>query len=210
VIQLEGFEVAVSEIAAKVEHFLDSTQTPIVLIDGPAGSGKTTLALQLREALFQRELPVPRVVPMDDLYPGWEGLRQGAVYLVQRILGPLSRGEVASWQNWDWSNNQRGGEDVGNGHRSFEPGGILIVEGCGSLSQASKPLANLSIFIERDQAARAMAIKERDGNHFDPYWDLWLAQEKEFYEQENSKDLADYVVTNEPYLRAKCECQRSG
>lgn len=193
---IEGFEEAVAEIAKRIEQVADIYPTPVILIDGPAGSGKTTLAAALAEALFQKRLPLPRVLPMDDLYPGWEGLRQGANYLVDKVLTPLSKNQVANWQTWDWVKNERGGDDGGNGHRSFEPGGILIVEGCGSLSHASKPLANLSLFIERDEAARSAAIKDRDGNRFDAFWDIWLSQEQEFYEVENSKALADLTVLN--------------
>lgn len=193
---IDGFEEAIAEIAHRIEQLSETSPTPVVLIDGPAGSGKTTLANLIREALFQNELPVPKVLSMDDLYPGWEGLRQGANYLVDKVLTPLSRNQTANWQNWDWAENRRGGNDVGNGHRSFEPGGILIVEGCGSLSQASKPLANLSIFLQRDEKARRAAIKDRDGNRFDEFWEIWLSQECEFYEIENSEALADLMVMN--------------
>ena len=191
-----GFEEAVPEIAQRIEQLAEIYPTPVILIDGPAGSGKTTLANLIREALFQNELPVPRVLPMDDLYPGWEGLRQGSNYLIDKVLTPLSKNQTANWQNWDWAKNERGGNDVGNGHRSFEPGGILIVEGCGSLSHASKTLANLNIFIERDETARSAAIRHRDGNRFDAFWEIWLSQEQEFYEIENSIELADLTVLN--------------
>ena len=193
---LNGFEPAVFEIAKRVAQIAQTTQTPIVLVEGPAGSGKTTFANLLREALFQAERMAPRVLSMDELYPGWKGLRQGANYLIEHVLSALSMGQAATWQTWDWVLNERGGSDVGNGHRSFEPGGILIVEGCGSLSQASKPLASLSIFIDRPEAARWAAIRGRDGERFDAHWDLWLAQEQEFYRQEGSVGLADYLVTN--------------
>ncbi|MGO1280054.1 MAG: AAA family ATPase, partial [Cellulosimicrobium funkei] len=42
--------------------------TRLVVVDGPAGSGKTTLAAQLEAAL------PAQVLHMDDLYEGWRGL----------------------------------------------------------------------------------------------------------------------------------------
>ena len=44
-----------------------------LLIDGPSGAGKTTLALQIGEALG-----IP-VVHLDDFYPGWGGLAEGCL-----------------------------------------------------------------------------------------------------------------------------------
>jgi uridine kinase len=194
--ELKGFAEAVPEISKRVFDLAEQLASPVVLIDGRAGSGKTTLAKLVQESLFANGLPVPRVLSMDELYPGWEGLRQGAAYLVDKVLLPISQNRSAHWQNWDWEQQRRGGPDIGNGHRSFEPGGILIVEGCGSLSEASKSLSNLSIFIERSEADRKKAISERDGDRFDAYWEIWLAQEQEFYQSEASDQIADIRILN--------------
>ena len=192
--ELAGFSNAVPEITRRISDLAEQLPTPIVLIDGRAGSGKTTLASLLQAALFESQLPLPRVLAMDDLYPGWEGLKQGSNYLIDNVLIPLSQNRPAQWQTWDWEKGVRGGQDIGNGHRSFEPGGILIVEGCGSLSVTSRALANLSIFTERDEEQRRRAILERDGTRFDSYWELWLAQEQEFYQAEASDQIADLRI----------------
>jgi len=65
--------------------------TPIVLIDGRAGSGKSTFAEKLQNLLFREGDSLPRIIHMDDLYPGWDGLAQGAEYLQRAILTPLLR-----------------------------------------------------------------------------------------------------------------------
>ena len=82
-------------------------QTPIILIDGRAGSGKSTLADALQRQLFRDGETLPRVIHMDDLYEGWDGLDAGADYLQRMILNPLSRGQKAEWQMWDWSLDER-------------------------------------------------------------------------------------------------------
>ncbi|MEY3662995.1 MAG: hypothetical protein RI919_511, partial [Actinomycetota bacterium] len=72
----------VAALAAGVLDLVDEgVQTPIVLIDGRAGSGKSTLANALQRRLFKDGETLPRLIHMDDLYPGWGGLAAGAEYL---------------------------------------------------------------------------------------------------------------------------------
>ena len=49
---------------------------PTFLIDGPSGSGKTTLAAEIEQ--HWNSAVKLQVVHMDDLYPGWDGLAEGA------------------------------------------------------------------------------------------------------------------------------------
>ena len=65
------------------------TPTPIILVDGRTGSGKTTFAAALQNRLFQKGESAPRVIHMDDLYEGWDGLQAGVDYLIRQILSPL-------------------------------------------------------------------------------------------------------------------------
>jgi uridine kinase len=134
---------------------------------------------------------------MDDLYPGWEGLRAGSGYLIQNILQPLSQGKLAAWQLWDWSNDKRGApEEPGNGWREFAGGNILIVEGCGSLSQQAREMSNLGVWLEVPREVRRDRWQVRDSGKFDEFWGLWQAQEDAFYESEKSDLLADLIVLN--------------
>ena len=188
------FPQALETITSKALELVDKFPTPIILIDGRAGSGKSTLAAQVQEALFKQLEQLPRLIHMDDLYPGWDGLRAGSHYLNQNILTPLANGKTASWQIWDWNENRRGGKDAGNGWREYSGPGLVIVEGCGSLSRSSKALSQLSIWLEVDQATRRTRWIERDGTKFEEYWGPWSAQEDEFYQVEKSAELADLVI----------------
>jgi uridine kinase len=134
---------------------------------------------------------------MDDLYPGWEGLEAGSHYLVRQILSPLAKGEIAHWQIWNWEQSKRGNPaEPGDGHREFEGGTPLIVEGCGALSRASSELADLRIFLEADDQLRKQRWRERDHGRFDDYWAIWAAQEDVFYQQEKSESLAEIRLTS--------------
>ena len=177
----------IKKISSKVLELIDrGNQTPIVLIDGRAGSGKSTFAESLQQQLFRDGESAPRVIHMDDIFEGWDGLALGSDYLVRFILQPLSRRETASWQDWSWVKNQR------SSWREFSGGTPLIVEGCGSLTERSKEHADISIWLEASEETRRARWIQRE-RHLDKF-DFWAAQELDFYAREKSQSLADLVI----------------
>jgi uridine kinase len=175
----------------------DQLPTPVILVDGRAGSGKSSFAEELRNELFRQSDGAPTLIHMDDLYPGWEGLAAGSAYLVQNILEPLSKSKPAAWQKWDWISGRRGEPtEPGNGWREFAGGNVLMVEGCGSLSRQSRELAQLSVWIEAPRDVRRARWQARDAGKFDDFWGIWQAQEDHFFETEKSSNLADWIIEN--------------
>jgi hypothetical protein len=177
----------IEKISSQVLELIDrGNQTPIVLIDGRAGSGKSTFAEALQQQLFRDGESAPRVIHMDNIFEGWDGLSLGSDYMVRFILNPLSRRETASWQDWSWVKNQR------SSWREFSGGTPLIVEGCGSLTERSKEHADICIWLEASEETRRerWIIRER---HLDKF-DFWAAQELDFYAREKSQSLADLVI----------------
>jgi pantothenate kinase len=179
-------DALLADLSAAVLDLVDEgKQTPIVLIDGRAGSGKSTLADALQRKLFKDGETLPRVVHMDDLYPGWDGLVAGAEYLQRFILGPVASRKTANWQLFDWSLGER------REWREFSGGTPLIVEGCGALNLQSSDVADISVWLEVDQAVRFERWVAREGN--DEHWAAWAAQEEDFYARERSAELARVV-----------------
>jgi uridine kinase len=194
---MQDFHQAVTAITKQVVSLVDKNPTPIILIDGRAASGKSHLAAQLKNVLFKELEQAPRLIHMDDLYAGWEGLQLGSFYLNQQILQPLAAGKAAHWQLWDWQEGERGrADEPGNGWREFSGGTPLIVEGCGAISRVSSELADLRVWIEAPKELRHARWLERDGEKFNDFWHIWAAQEDEFYQQEKSQQLADLVIEN--------------
>lgn len=192
-----NFDLGLKEASERLLELSSKVPTPVVLIDGRAGSGKSLFASRLAENYFAENRQAARIVRLDDLYPGWEGLVAGSVYAREQILEPISAGKKASWQIWDWDKSSRGASnEAGNGFREFSGGTALILEGCGALSKASAPLASLTIWIAADDATRRQRFTERDGGRFDEHWGVWAAQEEEFYEAEKSQGLAELVIQN--------------
>ena len=186
--QLNEDQLALIEkISSQVLELIDrGNQTPIILIDGRAGSGKSTFAESLQQQLFRDGESAPRVIHMDNIFEGWDGLALGSDYMVRFILQPLARRETASWQDWSWVKNQR------SSWREFSGGTPLIVEGCGSLTERSKEHADISIWLEASEETRRERWIQRE-RHLEKF-DFWAAQELDFYAREKSQSLADLVI----------------
>lgn len=182
-------ETAASAIAERTLELVDEgVATPIILIDGRAGSGKSTLASLLQNELFRAGESSPRVVHMDDLYDGWDGLQAGVDYLQRMIISPVANRRKASWQEFDWALGER------NRWREFEGQTPLIVEGCGSISRLAAQSSQIKIWVEAPDEIRYQRWLEREGS--EENFGRWAAQEVEFYARERSTELADITVSN--------------
>ena len=179
----------VEEALSAIEPIAD--KATIILIDGKTGSGKTDFAKALQNQLFRLIDQAPRLISMDDLYPGWGGLNEGSMYLIRQILIPLSKNQTAYWNNFDWEKEARV-----DALSSFSGGTPLIVEGCGSLSLASSELSDYSVWLSAPDETRRQRFSARDNGAFDEYFEKWTKQENEFYSIHRSESLANLRVEN--------------
>ncbi len=156
----------------------------LVCVDGPAGSGKTTLAAALAAALGEGAV----VVHLDDLYEGWAGL--GGVWerVEAQILRPLERGHPGRWQRYDWE-AERFAE-----WRDLPVPEFLIFEGCGSAPRAVDGRANQIAFVEAPADVRLARGLARDGEHMREHWLRWMAEEEAEFARERTRERADVVV----------------
>lgn len=150
---------------------------PRILIDGRSGSGKTELARALVSAW-----PEAQLVRLDALYPGWDGLEAGSAAVPQVLT-------EHRWREWDWVRSKPGG------WRELDPAHPVIVEGVAALSRASRPLADLAVWVEfaddAERKRRALA-RTHDGDYA-ANWERWAAQEEAFLARERPRELADLI-----------------
>jgi len=151
----------------------------LVVVDGPAGSGKTTLAAQLGAAL------PAQVVHMDDLYEGWSGLRAGTDRLVTQVLEPWSEGRDGRYERYDW-----GAGAYAESH-DVPRAPFLVVEGCGAGARRLGRLTTLLVWVEAPDDVRLARGLARDGEDARDHWLDWMGEEREVYAAEGTAERAD-------------------
>lgn len=174
-------ERALTAAASAIGTALTTAARPLVLIDGRSGSGKTTLA-----ALVAARCGA-QVVALDDIYPGWDGLADGAEIARRDVIAPYARGERAHWRRWDWAAHATAEE-----HR-VEADRPLIVEGAGVLTPQSAALADVRVWLSCATELRRRRALARDGETYRPYWDRWAAQEERHLSAHDPASLATHL-----------------
>ena len=154
----------------------------LVCVDGPAGSGKTTLAAAIADVV-----PEAHVVHCDELLQGWRGL-PGLGRTVEAFLEPLAHGGGSRWTRWDWA-----ADDWAESH-PVEAGGLLVLEGTGSWSPAIAPLVGVLAWVEAESELRLRRGMTRDGEHMRPQWEQWRIDEDLLFARLGTRAHADLVV----------------
>lgn len=168
----------------------------IVAVEGRSGSGKSTVAEQVRRALSDRGEPVA-VLTMEDLYPGWDGLAEAPALLREWVLLPLARGGEAAWHRYDWARGGFGKERAGLPADLAEHGGTLVVEGCGSGAAPVRDLVDLLVWVEASEEARSRRLDGReDAGEYAPYRARWARQEDSLYAFDPPRERADLRLDN--------------
>jgi hypothetical protein len=180
----EALTVAVGAVSARVAAV--GAANPVVLIDGRSGAGKSSLARRLVSTWPGRGRV--QLVALDDLYPGWDGLADGARYARETILLPHAKGTIGVWQRWDWEAGERA-----EAH-AVDPSLPLVVEGSGLLTAAAAPLADVRVWLDAPDRSRKDRALHRDGDTYRPHWERWAKQEDEHLVRDEPQTLASLVL----------------
>jgi uridine kinase len=162
----------VPDLVRSVRAALDDTSGRPVLVgvDGRSGAGKTALAARLAAALEDAGA-VAAVVHLEDLYPGWTGLRAGLAVLCRDVVAPLRAGRAAAYPSWDWLAGAPGPVLTAPAAQ------VVVLEGVGVLSAACAHRLDVRVWLEAPDHVRRARALARDGATFAPWWDTWAAQE---------------------------------
>ena len=152
----------------------------LICIDGPAGSGKTTLAGQVAD------MSGAPIVRMDDLYPGWEGLF-AVEPEVLGLLRPLSEDRTGSYRRFDWAAGAYAETHL------VEPVPLLVLEGVGSGNRAWRHLVTTLVWVEAPDDLRLARGLARDGDGYREHWRRWMDDEARLFAEEETRTRADLV-----------------
>ena len=171
--EFEPILSAISEISAH------KTEPILIAIDGPAGSGKTSLANQL-----SNKLNSVTTIHMDDLYNGWEDALTATLTrnLEEWVINPLTQRHSVNYLKFDWSIGQYGSTvEV----RDIE---LLILEGVGAAQEIIRQSADLTIWIEVGPQIGLARVLNRDGDQLLPYMLKWQERERAHFLKDQTKE----------------------
>ncbi|MGW7413340.1 uridine kinase family protein [Streptomyces sp. NPDC054863] len=155
----------------------------LIAVDGHAGSGKSTFAGRLADALGGAP-----VLHLDDLASHAE-LFAWTDRLLSLVTGPLSRGECARYAPYDWT-LRRFGPEV----RELPPAPVVLMEGVGAGRRALRPLLAHLLWMDLDAERSWQRGRERDGAGQSAFWDGWTEAETEHFSADPSRPFADTLV----------------
>ena len=158
----------------------------LVAIDGPSGSGKTRFATRLA-----KELDAP-VVHTDDLLDGWDDQFTFWARLETQVLGPLRRGETATYRRYQWHRGQFGGVPV-----RVAPAPVVLLEGVSAARREIRPELSLAVFVVAPAGLRFNRALARDGDDsvaFRAYLERWRAAEDRHFAADGTEAHAGLIV----------------
>ncbi len=153
----------------------------LVCVDGPAGSGKTTLGAELADRTGAQ------LIHGDDLMEGWRGLDAVGRQLAG-LVDALAAGRAGSYEHYDWLADRY--------DRTVEvpPAPWLVVEGVGSGAAAIAAYTTVLVWVEVDDELRLSRGMARDGEEMREHWLTFMHDERALFARERIRERADVVV----------------
>lgn len=158
-------------------------QVRVVTIDGPAGSGKTTLAANLASKFEQAS-----VIHLDELYEGWDKSLDQVLFerIHAWILQPLENGLSPHHLRYDW------GKSAFTSWSEIAYSPVVFLEGVGSGHTSLRQHVSQAIWIEADENLLLERVVKRDGESVRAEMLIWQERERayfDFHEVKNSANL---------------------
>ncbi|CAB4593887.1 unannotated protein [freshwater metagenome] len=176
----------VKPILAEISKISSLNAGPILIaIDGPAGSGKTSLASQL-----SNNLKSVTTIHMDDLYNGWEDALTATLtqHLNEWVINPMTQFQSVHYQKFNWSTNEYGpAVEV----RDIQ---LLILEGVGAAQEIIRQSAVLTIWIEVGPQIGLARVLNRDGDQLLPYMLKWQERERAHFLKDQTKENCQIFI----------------
>ncbi|WP_257231273.1 uridine kinase [Streptomyces sp. UH6] len=154
----------------------------LIGVDGHAGSGKTTFAARLAEALGGAP-----VLHLDDIATHRE-LFSWTARFASEVLEPLREGRTARYAPYDWSARRFGAP------RPLPPAPAVVVEGVGAGRRALRPSLTRLIWMDVPAEEAWRRGRRRDGEEQRAFWDRWEAAERAHFARDPSRPHAHLLV----------------
>jgi hypothetical protein len=157
----------------------------VVAIDGRGGSGKTTVANALHDAIVTSTVVHTDDVSWHHSFFGWTDL------LVAGVLDPVRRGHPVAYRPPAWDEHSRNGSiDVTAGLD------VVFVEGVGAARRGVMHLLDAVIWVQSDAVAAERRGIARDGGDeaATAFWHEWMQEEEPLLDEDRPWERADVIV----------------
>lgn len=178
---------AIRQLASRLRR-LPPSCGPVRLIgvDGHAGSGKSTFAERLAEALGGSPvLHLDDLATHDELF-AWTGR------LLTQVIEPLGHGETAHYTPYDWRTRSFGPL------RPLPPASVMVIEGVGAGRRALRPYLAQLLWMELPREEAWARGRSRDGEEQREFWEGWVEAEERHFAEDPSRPYAHGVVRQLP------------
>ena len=161
----------------------------LLAIDGPAGSGKTTLAAKLQSE-YQLTSTV-QVIHMDDLYNGWENaLSEELTLKLSSIVHAHKAGENFSLAKFNWFTMKFDEAELINATE------VLILEGVGAAQKIVRDAGAKTYWIETPTEIGLQRVLNRDGHHLRDLMLKWQTHQDAHFQIDKTAENCDVKLTS--------------
>ena len=181
------------EVVSKLSKSDVQKMPVLIAIEGFGGSGKTTLAEQLKDALQDAY-----IINIDDFIikakltePSWDKGAFDRERLEQQVLIPATTGKEVAYQKLVWVTDTLS-EPV-----TVPKVAYLIVEGISSYHPNIAKYYDYKIWVDTPIELAKERGHARDGsNENAQHWDLWAENDLKYQQKYHPEQQADFVISN--------------
>lgn len=156
----------------------------IILIDGPAGAGKTTLSLKLQSELNCQ------VIHLDYVYDGWDGaFGERLPQTLTALISAFKSGADFELPVFNWDSMSFDSTQV------ISAGEVLIIEGVGAGQSSVRALGSQLYWVEVEDEIGMQRVLDRDGIQIEKQMRRWKEREAEHFRQERTREFADFIIS---------------
>lgn len=182
----------VNDLKTKIAELLQTQDQVILAIEGPAASGKSTLAQYLAAHLKAT------VISTDDFFlpPKLRTKKRlknpaGNIHyerLLKEVLVPLKQGKLTTYKRFDCTENSFKEVNV-------TPNKIYIIEGVYSFHPVFQPFIDLLAYCEVDEETQKERLKARSTPEiYEAFLTKWLPLEKRYFPSQTFKFPGAFII----------------
>ncbi len=184
-------------ILDRIEGLL-RTGPVLIAVDGPCGSGKSSLADLLAEVFPARVLHMDDYyLPLEQRRPGWEHTPCGNMDLerfLREVLLPASAGEPVASRPYSCQQGRL------LESRWLPPAPLTVVEGSYSQHPMLAPRYDLKIFLHCRRQEQLSRLRQREDTRLDAYLQRWIPLEEAYYRTWDIRSKCDLEFDNTDYF----------